>query len=283
MVRIYMMRILSALAALLSLAACSPLAILNAVVPHGNFVEHEGIAFREGPRGKLDVYVPKDNAATHPVVVFIYGGAWDSGDRGSYLFVAEALTAQGLVVVIPDYRVYPEVTYPAFVEDAAAAFAWTKKEIAAYKGDASRVFLMGHSAGAHIAAMVSYNERFLAKHGLKRSDVRGFIGLAGPYDFVPDEPKIVAALSGEGDPARTAMPARFVHGGEPPSLLIRGDKDTRVGAINQDRLVAQLKASGSSYQDIRYPELTHSTVIAKFAKPLRDDALVDAVVEFAKR
>ncbi|MEO5695279.1 MAG: alpha/beta hydrolase [Usitatibacter sp.] len=278
-----MMRILSALAALFSLSACSPLAVLNAVVPHGTFVETEGITFREGPRGKLDVYMPKDEATTHPVIVFLYGGAWDSGDRGNYLFVAEALASRGFVVVIPDYRVYPKVRYPAFVEDAAAAFAWTKKEIGRYKGDPDKVFLMGHSAGAHIGAMVTYNERFLGAHGLKRSDVRGFIGLAGPYDFVPDEEKIIAALSGEGDPVKTAMPARFVHGGEPPSLLIRGDKDTRVGAINQDRLVAALKAAGSSYQDIRYPDMTHSTVVAKLAKPLRNDALLDAIAQFARR
>lgn len=278
-----MMRILSAIAALFSLSACSPLAVLNAVVPHGTFVETEGITFREGPRGKLDVYVPKDEATTHPVIVFIYGGAWDSGDRGNYLFVAEALASRGFVVVIPDYRVYPEVRYPAFVEDAAAAFAWTKTEIGRYKGNPDKVFLMGHSAGAHIAAMVAYNERFLAGHNLKRSDVRGFIGLAGPYDFVPDEEKIIAALSGEGDPVKTAMPARFVHSGEPPSLLIRGDKDTRVGAINQDRLVAALKAAGSPYQDIRFPDMTHSTVVAKLAKPLRDDTLLDAIAQFAKR
>jgi acetyl esterase/lipase len=277
-----MMRILSALAALLSLSACSPLALLSSVVPRGAFVEHSAIAYRDGARGKLDVYVPKDEAASHPVIVFIYGGAWNSGERGDYLFVAEALASRGFVVVIPDYRLYPEVRYPAFVEDVAAAFAWTRREIGRYRGDPGRVFLMGHSAGAHIAAMVAYNERFLAREGLKRADVRGFIGLAGPYDFVPDEEKITAALSGEGDPSK-AMPARYVHGGEPPSLLIRGDKDTRVGAINQDRLVERLKAAGSRFEDIRYPGLSHSTVIARLAKPLRDDALLDAITQFAKR
>jgi acetyl esterase/lipase len=277
-----MMRIACALLACLALVACSPLGLLNAVVPHGDFVHHDAIAYRDGDRGKLDVYVPKDDAPVHPVIVFLYGGAWDSGRRGDYLFVAEALVSRGFVVVIPDYRVYPEVRYPAFVQDAAAAFAWTKREIARYKGDPGRVFLMGHSAGAHIAAMVAYNERFLAAQGLRRSDVRGFIGLAGPYDFVPDETNIRAALSGEGDPAK-AMPARYVHGGEPPSLIITGDEDTRVGPQNRDSLVAKLKAAGSPVVDRRFPGLTHSTVIAKLAKPLRDDALLDAIAEFARK
>jgi acetyl esterase/lipase len=216
------------------------------------------------------------------VIVFFYGGAWDSGDRGSYLFVAEALASRGFVVVIPDYRIYPEVHYPAFVEDAAAAVAWTRREIGKHRGDPNRLFLMGHSAGAHIAAMVAYNERFLAHVGLKRSDIRGFIGLAGPYDFVPDEPKIIAALSGEGD-ASNAMPARYVHGGEPPSLIITGDEDKRVGPQNRDSLVGRLKAAGSSVDDRRFPGLTHSTVIAKLAKPLRDDALLDAIADFARK
>lgn len=277
-----MVRVLSCVVAALALAACSPLALLNAVVPHDSFVRQEGIAYRDGPRGRLDVYVPTDAAATHPVVVFFYGGGWDSGERGSYLFVAEALASRGFVVVIPDYRIYPEVRYPAFVEDAAAAVAWTKREIGRHKGDPNRVFVMGHSAGAHIAAMVAYNERFLASEGLKRSDIRGFIGLAGPYDFTPDEPNIVAALSGEGDPSN-AMPTRYVHGGEPPSLLIRGDKDTRVGAMNQDRLEERLRAAGSRFEDIRYPDMTHSTVVAKLARPLRDDALLDAIADFVKR
>jgi acetyl esterase/lipase len=227
--------------------------------------------------------VPTDGSATHPVIVFFYGGAWDSGARGNYLFVAEALAAKGFVVVIPDYRVYPEVHYPAFVEDAAAAVAWTRREIARYEGDPKRLFVMGHSAGAHIAAMVAYNEAFLAHEGLKRSDIRGFIGLAGPYDFKPSEPKILAALSGDPGGTDAAMPARYVHGGEPPSLLIRGDKDTRVEASNQDILLKRLRAAGSPAEDMRFPDLTHSTVVAKIAKPLRDDALLDAIVQFARR
>ncbi len=278
-----MMRILSFLAALLALAGCSPLAVLNTFVPNGGFDRHAEISYAPGDRHGLDVYVPRGGGATpSPVIVFFYGGAWDSGERGSYLFVAEALTARGFVVVIPDYRIYPQVRYPAFVEDAAAAFAWTKREIGRYQGDPARVFLMGHSAGAHIAAMVAYNERFLAKEGLKRSDVRGFIGLAGPYDFTPDEPKVIAALSGEGDPEK-AMPARYVRGGEPPSLIITGGKDTRVGPQNRDSLVGRLKVAGSAVEDRRFPDLSHSTLVAKFAKPLRDDALVDAVAQFAKK
>lgn len=190
--------VLLALAAVLALSGCSPLRLLNGVIPHDGFERQAGIAYGEGERRRLDVYVPKGaGPAPRPVIVFFYGGSWKGGDRANYLFVAEALTARGFVVVIPDYRVYPEVRYPGFVEDGAKAVAWTRREIARFHGDASRLYVMGHSAGSLIAAMLAYNDRFLKAEGMERSDIRGLIGLAGPYDFKPVEPDIEAILSGK--------------------------------------------------------------------------------------
>ena len=276
-----MRRALLAAVLLCLLAACSPLGALNALVPERAFIRHAGIAYGEGDRGRLDVYVPRTRAGgALPVVVFFYGGAWQAGRREDHLFVAEALSSRGFVVVIPDYRLFPEVRYPAFVEDGARAVAWTAANIARYRGDARSIVLMGHSAGAHIAAMLAYNPRFL--DGAARSCVKAVVGLAGPYDFTPDEPPIVALLSGEGDPDR-AMPARFVRGGEPPTLLVTGDGDTRVNPGNTDRLAQRLREVGSPVEVKIYPGMSHAGALVRLAAPFRDDAMLDDITGFIRK
>jgi acetyl esterase/lipase len=276
-------RLACALVALL-LTACSPLALVNVFVPSGGYRVAGGLAFGTHPRQKLDVYTPA--AAAHPgplpVIVFFYGGAWQGGERAEHRFVGEALASRGFVVVIPDYRMYPEVRYPAFVEDAAAAFAWTHREIGRHGGDPQRIVVMGHSAGAHIAAMLAYNERFLAAHGLRRADVRALVGLAGPYDFVPTEPAIAALLAGEGD-VDAAMPARYVRGGEPPSLLVTGGRDARVSPGNQERLAGRLREAGSPVVERVYPSMNHAGVLVHLAAPLRDERLLEEISQFAHR
>lgn len=266
-------------------AACSPLRALNVLVPSGGYQVAAGLDYGSLPRQKLDIYIPgaQIHPGTLPVIVFFYGGSWQTGERQEYKFIGEALASKGFVVVIPDYRVYPAVRYPAFVEDAAAAFAWTHREVARYRGDPRRMLVMGHSAGAHIAAMVAYNERFLGAHGLGRGDVRGLVGLAGPYDFVPTEPAIKAALSVDGGSADAAMPARYVHGGEPPSLLITGGRDTRVEPGNEERLARRLRESGSELVERVYPSMNHAGILARLASPLRNDELLDDIAAFAHR
>lgn len=272
-----------ALAALIA-AGCSPLALLNAAVPRGTYDRVEGIPYGDGPRRQLDVYVPDAKAfpGTRPVIVFFYGGAWEAGERGQHRFVGEAFASRGFVVVVPDYRLYPEVRYPEYVRDAAGAMAWTKREIAKHRGDPARITLMGHSAGAHIAAMLAYNPRFLAAVGLSRGDVHGFVGLAGPYDFVPTEPKIVDNLGAEGGAAR-AMPATFVQGGEPPSLLVTGDEDKRVEPGNTQRLAAALRRVGSPVEVMVVPGYGHPSTLVRLAAPLRSDAYLDKLAAFAAR
>jgi len=270
------------LAAILSglLCACSPLGALNVLVSERGFVRHADIAYGEGTRGKLDVYVPRgDSSTARPVVVFFYGGGWQSGRREDHLFIAEALCARGYVVVIPDYRLYPEVKYPAFIDDGARAVAWTAANIAKYGGDARALVLMGHSAGAHIAAMLAYNRRFV--DGDLRSRVKAMVGLAGPYDFTPDEPPIIALLSGEGDPDRT-MPARYVRGGEPPSLLVTGDADARVNPSNTERLARQLKQVGSPVEVKVYPGMGHPGALLGLSAPFRNERLLDDIDAFIR-
>ena len=277
------MRLLAALLGFLA-AACSPLTLLNVAVPSSGYSLEAGIAYGPLDRQRLDVYRPDAKAfpGPRPVIFFLYGGAWQDGERGQYKFVGEAFTERGFIVVVPDYRVYPQVRYPAFVRDAALAFAWTHREATRLGGDSRHIVVVGHSAGAHIGAMLAFNERFLREAGLPREAVHAFVGLAGPYDFKPDEPAIAAALSGEGD-AALAMPTRYVHGGEPPALLLIGDEDRRVARANQERMAAALRAHGDSVDARVLPGYGHPGILARVAAPIRDAKLVDAIAGFAAR
>ena len=275
------MRVLACAVLGLLLAACSPLAAVNVLVPERGFERAGDIAYGPDPRQRLDVYVPRvDGAQALPVIVFFYGGGWQEGDRGSYLFMAEALASRGFVVVIPDYRVYPQARYPVFIEDGARAVAWVTANIGAHRGDPKRLVLMGHSAGAHIAAMLAYNRRFLDPSS--RAAIKAFVGLAGPYDFKPSEAVIEKILAAEGG-SEAAMPAHWVRGGEPPSLLVTGDKDTRVDPGNTERLARKLRAAGSSVEVRHYASLSHSTLLLHFAAPFRDDELLRSIAEFVRR
>jgi acetyl esterase/lipase len=273
-----MLHLAALAAALLLLAACSPLPALNALVPEDAFRRVEGVAYGSHPRQRLDVYIPRQAATPAPVVVFFYGGSWKGGNRGSYKFVAEALASRGFVAVVPDYRVFPQVRLKGFMADAADALAWTRREVSRHGGDPSRVFVIGHSAGAHIATMLAYDERYLRAAGLGRDAIRGVVGLAGPYDFVPTDPDYVTILSEEGAFAR-GLPVTYVRGGEPPTLLVTGSEDTTVSPSNTDRLVARLEAAGSPVTDRRFP-YNHYTLVGRLAAPFRDEALLDTITGF---
>jgi acetyl esterase/lipase len=261
--------------ALLSLlaAACSPIAAVNALVPRGGYEIERDIGYAEGPRHKLDIYRP-DEAGAAPVVVFFYGGGWKSGERRDYLFAGQAFASQGFLTVVPDYRLHPEVSFPDFVEDGAAAIAWIKRNVAAHGGDPNRVFLVGHSAGAYIAAMLATNRRFLAAHGLDpKRDLAGVVGLAGPYDFLPIREKYWGIFGREpGWPA--TQPIRFVDGGEPPMLLLTGDRDDTVDPGNARRLAARLRAVGSEVETRTYANIGHIFLAGVLAAPFRPAAPV---------
>ena len=277
------MRSLAALLAFLC-AGCSPLTLLNVAVPSSTYRLEEGVAYGGLPRQRLDVYVPARAAPgeRRPVLFFLYGGAWQGGERAEYRFIGETFAARGFIVVIPDYRVYPQVRFPAFVRDAAAAFAWTHREAARLGGDPGHIVVAGHSAGAHIGALLACDDRFLREVGLSRDAVHRFVGLAGPYDFTPDDPAISAALSGEGD-AALAMPTRYVRGGEPPALLMIGDEDKRVARYNQDRFAAALRAHGDEVDARVLPGLGHPGILVRLSAPLRDERLVATIADFAAR
>ena len=280
------------LALLGALAACSPVMLVNAITPTSALTKTTGIAYAPGSntRHQLDVYQPAaaDSGRTlRPVVVFFYGGAWQEGSRSDYLFVAEALTQRGYVVVVPDYRVYPEVKYPEFVNDGAAAVAWTAANIDRFDGDRSNIFLMGHSAGAHIAAMLALDSVYLDAQRVPQTSVKGLIGLAGPYDFLPlTEPNVIALFATEPDLALT-QPIHYAStrpaAATPPVLLIHGDDDKRVYPKNSINLSRDLRAAGAKVELDLLPGVSHTEIIAKFTRILRGDGkVVDRVDRFIR-
>lgn len=283
------------LAVLGILAACSPVVLINALTPSASFnrIVDVGYATGANARQRLDVYQPiaasaaADIGKPRPVIVFFYGGAWQEGSRGDYLFVAEALTQRGYVVVVPDYRVYPEVKYPDFLQDGAAAVAWTSANVARYSGDPTRIFLMGHSAGAHIAAMLALDRSFLDAQKVPRTSVKGLIGLAGAYDFLPlTEPNVIALFATEPNLMLT-QPIHYVTAAPtasmPAVLLLHGDADTRVRPKNSINLARELRAAGTRVELDLLPGLSHIDIIAKFTRLLRGDGkVVDRVDQFIR-
>lgn len=283
------LRLLATIALLLSLTACAPpIKTLNAFTPADGYVATQNIAYGEKPRQALDVYVPDTKARTsRPVVVFFYGGAWNGGKRQDYIFVAQALASRGMVVVVPDYRLYPEVRYPDFLSDCARAVAWTRREIARYGGDPERIFVMGHSAGAYNAAMLALDPRWLRAEGMEPRMLKGWIGLAGPYDFLPITMPAAKPVFFHPDYPPGSQPITYVSHNALPAFLGAAIDDSTIDPIrNTHQMAKKLRAAGVAVTEKQYEHVDHVTLIGAFAWPLRWLAPVaDDVVAFvdAKR
>jgi acetyl esterase/lipase len=284
--RVWITAFLMALGASLA-AAFSPATVLNALAPLWGVRRETGLRYGDHPRQLLDLYVPKA-AAGAPIAVFIYGGSWQSGSRETYQFVAAALARRGIIVAVPDYTVYPEAKFPRFLEDAAAAAAWTadwaRRNAGPHGTRADRLVLMGHSAGAHIAAMLAFDGRWLAPHGLDpRRDLAGFVGLAGPYDFLPIKDPIIKLIFAHPEPEAT-QPISFVTGGEVPTFLGVAPSDTVVRPGNSERLGKRLEANGARVTLQVYPWTNHLSLIGSFSPLLRPLAgVADDVAGFMHR
>ena len=260
------------LAALLTLlvSACSP-ALLNITVPRGGYQVHPDLVYGPAPREKLDIYVPDGLKTPAPVILFFYGGNWDSGSKDYYRAFGEAFTSEGFVVAIADYRLYPEVKYPSFLTDNAAAFRYVHDNAAKYGGDPGRVFLAGHSAGAYNAIMLVSDPRYLKEAGADISQVRGAIGLAGPYDFLPLlDPGLIAMFGGKD--RKDTQPITYIDGKRPPMLLAAGTDDETVDPGNATRMAAKLSSFGSPVDVKMYPGLGHIGLILSLARPFRGRA-----------
>lgn len=218
-----------------------------------------GVAYGELPRQKLDLYAPAESEGDGPVMVFFYGGGWRTGDRVALRAVAEVFARAGITFVAPDYRLYPQVAFPAFVEDSALAVAWVWRNLRTADGAPRPLIVAGHSAGAYNAAMVALDQSYLAADGVPADAVSGLIGLAGPYapfiwqgsgleDIFPDAERDKASV------------VDFVGEDDPPMLLIYGDADRVVGRRHIDALVKAATDAGVSVESTIYPGFDHMGV-----------------------
>ncbi|PMU23241.1 MULTISPECIES: alpha/beta hydrolase [unclassified Pseudomonas] len=252
------------------LAACSPIKVLNALTPTSTFTKTSSLAYGDDPRQKLDIYRPVTALPDAPVVVFFYGGSWNSGSKDDYGFVGEALAARGIVVVIADYRLYPQVRYPLFLQDGAQAVAWVYQHSAEYGGDPRKLYVMGHSSGAYNAAMLALDPQWLAGVGLSPSVFKGWIGLAGPYDFLPIENRDVRPVFFYPDSPPDSQPINHVSQSAPPSLLIASVDDNLVNPKrNTGGLAKKLRAAGVPVEEFYFTRTSHATLVASMSRPLR--------------
>jgi acetyl esterase/lipase len=264
-----MARWLPGFAMLSALTACSPVAVLNALAPKAGVTETCDVRYAAGDRHQLDIYAPEGERSA-PVIVFIYGGGWKDGNKGDYRFVAATLASRGFLTVVPDYRLFPSVRFPAFLRDNAAAVAWTKGNISRYGGDPGRIFLMGHSAGAYNVAMLTLDKQWLGADGLDADrDIAGTIGLAGPYDFLPlHDPELEDIFAPAGD-LRLSQPISFARGDAAPMLLAAGTVDQTVLPRNTEHLAEAIRRDGGQVAERIYPGVDHTKIIGAMAGVLR--------------
>lgn len=273
------------------LTACSALDVLNATVSTDTYRQFADLPYGDKHRQKLDVYMPSQTlgnkalvAGASPMVVFFYGGSWSSGDRADYRFVGEALAAQGIVAVVADYRLSPEVRYPVFLQDSALATRWAFDNAQKYGADPTRIFVMGHSAGAYNAAMLALDKRWLGGVGLNPAKLAGWIGLAGPYDFLPiGDRKTQVAFDWPGTPP-DSQALFHASSASPPALLLAPENDSLVNTQRSTVGMAErLKTSGVRVQSELYDTVSHVSIVATMASVLRSRApVLERVTAFVK-
>ncbi|WP_420467876.1 alpha/beta hydrolase [Panacagrimonas sp.] len=275
--------LLTSLMALLILTGCTGQAFLNSLTPSRGYELAANLIYDQGKNLRLDIYSPP-NVQNAPVVVFFFGGRWSEGDKDQYTFVGEALASRGFVAVLPNYRLYPTVRFPEFVNDGARAVAWLRDNVATYGGSPDKIFVMGHSAGAHLAAMLAVREEFLAQAGGSRSWLRGMIGLAGPYDFLPITDPTLRDVFGPPESFQQSQPILFANGDNPPMLLMHGEDDEIVFVKNTRNMADAIKRAGGPIETVIYPKMSHRYIVASLAKPLRGQTdVIQHVSEFVNR
>lgn len=270
-----------ALVLLLALSLCGCQRAFFAAINAGADASTKSRQYAAGEGQALDVFAPA-NGLDAPVVVFLYGGRWQGGRRQDYGFVGEALAANGVLALVADYRQFPDVRFPEFVEDAARAVRWARDHAHELGGDPERLFVVGHSAGAHIGALLATDARYLHAVGMQPRDLSGFIGIAGPYDFLPLKERDLQQIF--GPPARWAdsQPINFVDGDETPTLLLHGSDDRLVWPRNSSSLQQRLLAQGVEVEYVVYPDLGHIRILSAFRFPSLAPTLRDTL-EFIRQ
>ena len=255
------------------LQACSPIRLINATVPSNTHTVLLDEAYGSAARQRMDVYLPVNAAPGAPIAVFFYGGSWSSGERADYKFVGEALASRGIVTVIADYRLSPEVRYPVFLQDCALAVRWARDNAQRLGASRSRLFVSGHSAGAYNAAMLALDARWLTEVDMQQGELAGWAGLAGPYDFLPiGIPEVQLAFNWPDTPA-SSQPLFHAPAGtglKHRVLLLAATSDSAVNPQRNTLALAQaLRQRGTPVELEVFDRVNHVTLIGAMAPPLR--------------
>ncbi len=263
-------------------SACSSRRAAETLLLGDHFVLTKGISYGGNAQNRLDVYRPRDDRKRTPVVVFLYGGRWQSGSKEEYRLVGNALTRRGIVVIVPDYRMYPGALFPAWVEDAAQAVRWSVDNAHRFNGDTARIFVVGHSAGAHTAALLALDEKYLRSAGVAAHVLRGVVSMAGPVDTNWTDPD-VQALMGPRDGWPMTYPASHIDGTEQPLLFLHGAGDETVAQINSSRLAARIRERGGCARSVSYAGVGHVELVVALALPwLRRAPVMDDIESFIR-
>jgi len=260
------------------ISGCTPRGYLDSLLVGHHFELAQGLSYGNEARQRLDVYRPKRQQQAAPVIVFLYGGRWQHGSRKEYRLLGDAVTRHGLVAVVPDYRLYPDVRFPAWVRDAALAVRWVRDSVRQFGGDPARIIVVGHSAGGHTSALLALDGRYLRQAGVPESVVRGFVSLAGPVATVWTDAD-VQALMGPHEGWSATYPLEQVDGKAPPLLLLQGGRDGTVSPNDAVRLAGRIRERGGCARAIVYKGLGHvgiavALVLDRFnIAPVMEDVL----------
>ena len=256
--------------------SCSPTKMLTAISSMRGLSILEDIQYGAHQRQALDIYRPdatilkpeRHDMSGLPVVVFIFGGSWQRGDKAGYGFVGRSLAQAGYVTVVIDYRLAPKNIYPDYVNDSVSAISWVYQHIAQYGGNPNKIFVIGHSAGAFNAVAAVADERFWNNSQVPTTAIKGVIGLAGPYSYDFREYDSKIAFPADLKP-EDVMPDSHVRADAPPHYLLTGENDTLVGIKNFLKMKRGLEARNIPLETGIIPKVNHYTMILAMASPLK--------------
>lgn len=262
----------------LLLSSCSPLYLVNTLSTQSDSITVVHQRYGKEHRQQLDIFMPERIVAGSPVVVFFYGGSWKRGEKGNYGFVGHSLSSKGYITVIPDYRLYPEVTFPAFVEDGAKVLAWVSEYVEQARNG---VVVMGHSAGAHTAALLALDQSYLEATGQPFSIISGMIGLAGPYGFDPMKYRSTRPIFADVEVIEKAMPVTFACSAMIPLLLFHGADDSVVFPENSRELKRRVYECAGNVKYFELDDIGHFSIVLGLSDSfLAEDAIQSSIEIF---
>ncbi len=266
-------------------AKTKAMSLVSQLVANQNISVQKNISYGPLNRQSLDHYQPKTGSTQKPILIFYYGGGWESGEKSIYHFIGAELASKGFDVIIPDYRLFPEVKFPKFINDAALAYNWVWQHLA--QKNERPIVLIGHSAGAHIAALMAYDQTYLNKFSSAANPKfkpAGFIGFAGPYAFNPvtwHTTKDIFSTTKNEDLAR---PVAFINSKSPTSLLFHGEEDTVVKKWNMETLTKALKANKVEVEANLLPGISHIDIMLNIGLPLKQQKnILEKMMKFIKK